>query len=237
MKAKHLIATLSLTLAMGLGVGASLLIRNQNEKQAKADVTLAHYYLDLTTSGSAGEWWRDSSALTYVYAYDSSKPTTDPTRHNANWPGAQITESWQKIYSFDLDSSFDKLIITRVNPENTSEIWTRSSKDGGNSIDLPNTTATTYAMSFIWIDYGSNFDDANYLGHWDQVEYDLTAHLKHLDDSWTTHTVHALRYGGIDRPAIGYGEIFNGYFKTNEFKEWMEPSALSTSITDIYAFV
>lgn len=120
-------------------------------------------YLD----ASAVSYWGEANALTYVYMYGDGGD-------HASWPGEAMTALGNSIYSLTIDeedlAKFASFIFNRVNPEDFSEVWNRTSKDGGIAIASPSSwdSLNCWKLNGSGLDY----DDGNYTGEW--VEYDPT---------------------------------------------------------------
>ena len=239
MKLKNLFITLGLSLAMVLGVGVSLNNR-ETSKIAKADeITLRKYYFN--ASSLTNNWWHNDGAATYMYAYSSTIKVGDQQLSNAAWPGQQMTKDPQygiDAYYLEVDERLDKAIFLRVNPNNTSEIWTRTSKDGGVDINLPN--SGNYIPEFtLNYNFTDAYDDANYAGVWRQLIYEVNTHYK--DINGVNHDGHqTLRRGhSPTEPTIGFGEYFQGWYADENYRDWFyaDSEQIYTEPVDVYGYV
>ena len=244
MKVKNLIMTLSLSLAMVLGAGFSLISKGTSNVANADEITLKKYYLNATNVVSynpTSYWWGNNSAATYMYAYSSTIKVNDQPLSNAAWPGQQMTRESQYGYNFfslEVDARLDRVIFLRVNPNNTSEIWTRTSREGGTDIVLPNDGG--YIPEFVVnSDFTNNYDDANYAGVWRQFSYEANISYKDIDG--VTHTDHqTLRRGNTpESPLVGYGEYFYGWFINEQYNEYFYANSdeIYLNPVDLYGYV
>lgn len=220
---KGLISITALAMVLGVGVAVGAHQASANEAKAGTNVKL---YFDVSET----TWWNDAGALTFAHCFDGS---VDPT----SWPGAQmslVSGSTTK-YSVEIDSSYTHVIFTRVNPSDHSEVWNRTSKDGGTPINLP----SDYSVSNQWnlkVD-GSSYDDGNYCGEW--AFYDPSPAtvkvavyvdgVKRGDEDVAIGTLPA-------NPTLTYGKAFSGWFDDAACSEGHEVNSI-TSATTVYGKV
>ena len=240
MKIKNVLISCGLALAMGLGIGAAL-ISKEAPKVAKADneITYKTYYFEAKAMNSSYHyWWADDSALTYMYAYSS----TDNTLKNADWPGQRMSGSrfTDYVYNLSIDSRLDRAIFLRVNPNDVTDIWNRTSKQGGVDITLPNTDERVMQFALNTdFNSGIGYDDGNYAGVWRQYTFTVTRHLLHLDGTWTTDTVTLNRGQYVPYPILAYGESFYSWCLDPDFNEYAGALGGSSGgeYTDVYGYV
>ena len=240
MKIKNVLISCSLALAMGLGVGSALLFK-EAPKAAKAEdeITYKTYYFDAYKAVSGdNHWWDDANALTYMYAYSS----TIQGLENRAWPGQRMYGGFSNYNCYsaaNVDSRLDKVIFLRVNPNNITDIWNRTSKDGGVAIDLPNTTETKM-MFRLNADFNSGlgYDDGNYAGQWLPYEFIINTHIQQLDNTWTHDQVIVERWNSVPEPTLPFGKSFNGWYLDSEFYEWANSIGYDDlTYTDVYGYV
>ena len=219
MKLKNILISCGLALAMGLGVGASLLSA-KNFKEAKADdpeITYKKYYFDYENPKDQYDfpWWANAGAKTYMYAYNDA----DQTLKNAPWPGQEMSLYGTFTSYLEVDSRLDRVIFTRVNPENTSEVWNRTSTDPGISINLPNNSDDVQCF-VLKAAFDGNYYDGNASGDWIQYEFEVDTYVRELDNSVTTghQTVIYNQYPTI--PTIAYGTTFHGWFLDDTYHNY-----------------
>ena len=245
MKAKHLIATLSLTLAMGLGMGASLLAKQSSKVARAEEPTMVDYFLDLSTEGSCGDYWNNDGAYTYVYAYNDAK-----TLNNGPWPGQRVYthyysyEQYSKIFKFSLDESLTNMIFIRVSSSfdgtnwNDSFAFNRSSVDNGTPIRLPVEDSKVSTRAFVVNYYDLQQPDGNVIGTWKKSVYDVTAHITQTDKTVEDIIVKSHKYEErIDHPVLEWGEGFNGYWLDETAHEWANPFNINDDNQEIYGYI
>lgn len=202
MKAKHVFVTLGVALTMGLGVVTGLAMHKEMQP-AKADNT-ATLYFDVSST----TWWNNAGALTFAHCWDGGTSTT--------WPGAQmslVAGSTTK-YSVEVDSRNTKVIFNRVNPNNQSEIWNRTSKDGGTPINLP----ADYSVNNQWnlTADGSNYDDGNYCGNWTLYTPPATTYQVDVYVDGSKRGTETIPEGELPVDAVVFGKTFEGWFSNAE---------------------
>ncbi|MBR0439334.1 MAG: hypothetical protein IJK27_01050 [Bacilli bacterium] len=218
MKAKHVFLTMGLSLVMGLGVAAGM-SANREVKAANAAGT-SRLYFDVTST----TWWNNAGALTYAYCHDGA---TSPS-----WPGVPMTKVAGETYKYyvDIDSAFTKVIFCRVDPNDLTNVWNRTSKDGGISINLP----SDYTSKNQWnlTADGTNYDDGNYCGNWSLYTPPTTKKVavyvngdKRGDED--------VAIGGLPEDPEYYGVNFDGKWYTDAAME-TECTAVTASTTELY---
>lgn len=221
MKAKHVFTTLGLALTMGLGVAAGLShVREFKQAKAGDSVTL---YFDVT----ATDWWNNNSAETYAHCFGGSVADT-------TWPGKKMSlvEGKTTKYSVEIDSTYTKVIFTRVNPADHTTVWNRTSKEGGTAISLP----SDYSVSNQWnlTADGSNYDDGNYCGNWSHYAPPAAKYAVDVYVDGVKRGTEQIGEGELpENPAGQYGKRFSGWFDNSECTEGHEVTEI-TSATTVY---
>ncbi len=151
MKAKHVIATLSLSIALGVGSFVGVSYANKDLKQANADSTRT-IYLDV----SGVSFWHNDGALAYGHFYS----TTDSY---SSWPGLamSLVSGETDVYSVEVNSAATQVIFNRVNPSDHS-VWNRTSKSDGTSINIPS-DKDCFVLEDIT---QTGYDNGNDTGSW-----------------------------------------------------------------------
>ncbi len=218
MKAKHVFLTMGLSLVMGLGVAAGM-SANREVKAAKAAGT-SRLYFDVSST----TWWNNAGALTYAYCHDGA---TSPS-----WPGVPMTKVVGETYKYyvDIDSAFTKVIFCRVDPNDLTNVWNRTSKNGGISINLP----SDYTIKNQWnlTADGTDYGDGNYCGNWSLYTPPTTKKVavyvngdKRGDED--------VAIGGLPDSPEYYGVIFDGKWYTDSAMQ-NECTAVTASTTELY---
>lgn len=140
----------TIALAMVLGAGVAVGAHHAPVKETKADTPVT-LYLDTNHL----DWYGDQSRA-YLYG----------TGGDNGWPGESLTNVSGNIYKLDITdvSKYQNLIFLR---SNGTDVWNRTSKDGGVAINLP----ADWSTEDMWVfgsgwDGNTEYDDGNYTGSW-----------------------------------------------------------------------
>lgn len=223
MKGKNVFFALGLSLVMGLGAIAALgATRKADQVKADAVTTL---YLDINHLS----WYGDQSRA-YLYGGTGSP--------NNTWPGQPLTHVNGTLYKLDVANiaQYDKAIFLR---SNGTDVWNRTSKDGGTAINLPSdwSVANKFTFKSDW-DGNTEYDDGNYTGNWGlytppAVTYTVQIYVD--DEKQENQTVGE---GELpDAPAGKYGKEFSGWFDNAECSEGHEVTAINSDTTVYGKFV
>lgn len=218
MKAKHVFTTLGIAFAMGIGVAAAANISN-NIQPAKADgVTTLYLDTNLLT------WYGDQSR---AYLYGDSQ--------NNTWPGQPLTQVSGSLYKLDVEnmSNYHSVIFLRSNGTN---VWNRTSKDGGTAISLPTdwTVANKFTFNDDW-DGNTEYNDGNYTGSWSFYNANNKHTVNTVLDKWGTETVNGsvevVDGNAVPAPAYDFGYSFSGWFSDAQYTEGNEVTAVTSDMT------
>lgn len=209
---------MGLSLVMGLGVAAGM-SANREVKAANAAGT-SRLYFDVSST----TWWNNAGALTYAYCHDGA---TSPS-----WPGVPMTKVVGETYKYyvDIDSAFTKVIFCRVDPNDLTNVWNRTSKNGGISINLP----SDYTSKNQWnlTADGTNYDDGNYCGNWSLYTPPTTKKVAvYVNDEKRGDEDVAI--GGLPDSPEYYGVIFDGKWYTDATME-TECTGVTAATTELY---
>ena len=183
------------TLAMVLGVGVAVGAHQSKaaEVEAAGETTI---YLDTNKL----TWYGDQSR---AYLYGSGG--------NNGWPGKALTHVSGSIYKLDVAnmSNYQYVIFLR---SNGTDVWNRTSKDGGVAINLPSNWATQNMWKFNDNWTGDQYDDGNYTGSWTlytppAVTYSVTCVL----DGVAQTPVQVAKGELPDAPSEKFGKVFSGW--------------------------
>ena len=215
---------LIITSALALLFGTAVAVGAQPKKIAKVEATNETLYFDVSST----TWWNDASAKTYAYCYKNTGSTA--ADRNADWPGVLMSkvDGTNYKYSATVDSEFTYVIFNRVNPSKTSEVWNRTSKDGGTPINLP----ADYAVKnqFNLTADGSDYNDGNYCGNWTlYTGVSVTIVL-----NGEAPQVVTVDKGTVPVVDLDYGESFSGWFSDSELTPGNEVTAINSSGMTIY---
>ena len=160
-------------------------------------------YLDLN-----GQNWTDASALIYVHEWEGGTGST--------WPGHKMTHKGGNIYYYDIDDNNTKVKFSRVNPNNTSDVW-NSTADltfGSNNIYTLSeyTTGSWSSTLATWI--GKSYIVAN--GTW--YNADGTGQANNFN-SYNLGAITSLSLGGqVQTYGQKWGDENNAemYYKIDE---------------------
>ncbi len=203
---KSLIFVSSFALALGVGVAVSA--HQAKAQEAKAD-TVTTMYLDTNKL----TWYGDQSRA-YVYG----------TGGNNTWPGQPLTHVSGSIYKLDITnvSNYQSVIFLR---SNGTDVWNRTSKDGGTAINLPAdwTVANMFKFGDSW--GGDEYGDGNYTGSWSlytppAVTYNVDVYV----DGVKRGTEEIAKDELPVAPDNQYGKVFSG---------WCSDSACTTPLAGV----
>lgn len=205
-------------LAMVLGVGVAVGAHQASANEAKA-VTPATLYLDTNKLS-----WYGPQSRAYLYGPGG----------NNGWPGEELTQVSGSIYSLDVSdvSGYNKVIFLR---SNGTDVWNRTSKDGGEAINLPADWSTENMWKFNDSWTGNEYDDGNYTGSWQYYNPSTVKvavyvdGVKRGDEDVAIGTLPA-------NPTLTYGKAFSGWFDDAECSEGHEVTSI-TSATTVYGKV
>ena len=206
-------------LAMVLGVGVAVGAHQASANEAKA-VTPATLYLDTNKLSWYGEYSR-------AYLYGSGGDN--------GWPGQPLTHVSGSIYSLDISdvSGYNYVIFLRS--DDGTNIWNRTSKDGGVAIDLPADWSTENMWKFNDSWSGDEYDNGNYTGSWQYYNPSTVKvavyvdGVKRGDEDVAIGTLPA-------NPTLTYGKAFSGWFDDAACSEGHEVTSI-TSATTVYGKV
>ena len=203
MKAKHVFLTMGLALVMGAGIAASGAISMAKEiRGAKADPTpVTTMYLDTNKLS----WYGDQSRA-YLYG----------TGGNNGWPGQALTHETGSIYKLEVAdmSKYQSVIFLRSNGTN---VWNRTSKDGGTAINLPAdwTTKNMFKFNDDWT--GNEYDDGNYTGGWELYTPPATTYEVEVVINGIKRGDEEIGEGLLpDDPSLTYAQSWDGKWYTDE---------------------
>ncbi len=218
MKAKHVFMTLGLAFSMGIGVAASIGFNNNIQPVKAEGVTTL--YLDTNHL----TWYGDQSR---AYLYGDSQ--------NNTWPGQPLTYVSGSLYKLEVAnmSDYHSVIFLR---SNGTDVWNRTSKNGGTGISLPTdwSVANKFTFNSGW-DGNVEYDDGNYTGGWsfydDSTKYTVNTVL----DKWGTETVNGSEEvvdgEPIPTPGYDFGYHFSGWYSDDNYTEGNEVTAVTSDIT------
>lgn len=182
------------TLAMALGVGVAV-GAHQNEVAEVKAANATTLYLDTNDLT-----WYGNMSRAHLFGSGG----------NNGWPGQELTHVSGSIYKLDIpdSSKYQNVIFLR---SNGTDVWNRTSKDGGTAINLPTNWTTKNMWKFSgW--NGNEYDDGNYTGSWTlytppAVTYTVTCVL----DGVAQTPVEVAEGELPDAPANQYGKEFSGW--------------------------
>ena len=219
MKAKHVFTTLGLAFAMGIGVAAAASISaGKGIQPAKAD-EVTTLYLDTNKLS----WYGDQSR---AYLYGNSQ--------NNTWPGQPLTQVSGSLYKLDVEnmSNYHSVIFLR---SNGTDVWNRTSKDGGTAISLPTDWSVENKFTFNDGWTGNEYDDGNYTGSWSFYNANNKHTVNTVLDKWGTEivngSVEVVDGDGVPAPAYDFGYSFSGWFSDDQYTEGNEVTAVTADMT------
>ena len=195
---------MGLALVMGAGVAASGVISLTREiKGAKADATPATMYLDTNKLS----WYGDKSRA-YLYG----------TGGNNGWPGQALTHETGSIYKLEVAdmSKYQSVIFLRSDGTN---VWNRTSKDGGTGINLPAdwTTKNMFKFADEW-NGNVEYDDGNYTGGWELYTPPATTYEVEVIINGVKRGDEEIGEGLLpDDPEFEYAQSWDGKWYTDEY--------------------
>ena len=187
---------ISTTLAMLLGVGVAVGAHQAKEvKEVKA-------------AGST--LYLDTNKLTWYG--NLSRAHLFGSGGNNGWPGEELTHVSGSIYSLSIPdtSKYQNVIFLRSDGTN---VWNRTSKDGGTAINLPSDWSKQNMWTFGDGWNGNEYDDGNYTGSWSlytppAAEYSVDVYVDGVKRG-----TEQIGEGLLpDEPAAVYGKSFSGWF-------------------------
>ena len=217
---KRLILTACLAFAMGLGVAVGAHHAPVAKSEAAAKTTM---YLDTNKL----DWYGN---LSRAYLYGSGG--------NNGWPGVALTQVEGSIYKLEVEnmSNYQNVIFLRTNG---TDVWNRTSKDGGTAITLPSdwTKQNMFKFGDSWT--GNEYDDGNYTGSWTFYEEEVptVTHSVHVyvNGSERAGSPETIADGALPaEPAFEWGKSFSGWCSDADCKV---PVTGITSDTTVYGKV
>ena len=223
MKGKNVFFALGLSLVMGLGAVAAL-GANRRVQKAEAD-TVTTLYLDTNKLS----WYGDQSRA-YLYGGTGSP--------NNTWPGQPLTHVSGSLYKLDVTNiaQYDKAIFLRSNGTN---VWNRTSKDGGTAINLPAdwSVANKFTFADEW-DGNTEYDDGNYTGGWSLYTPPAVTYTVQIYVDGEKQANQTVGEGDLpDAPAGKYGKEFSGWFDDSACTAGHEVTAINSDTTVYGKFV
>ena len=184
------------SLALVLGVGAAVGARHAQDLSVKA--AGATLYLDTNHLD-----WYGNQARAYLYGSGGDN----------TWPGQALTHVTGSIYSLDIadTSNFQNVIFLRSDGTN---VWNRTSKDGGTPISLPADWSTENMFTFNsgW-NGNDEYDDGNYTGGWSLYTPPATSYSVDVYVDGVKRGTEPIPENGLpDEPDGEYGKAFSGWF-------------------------
>ena len=183
-------------LAMTLGVGAA--VGAHQAKDLKVKAASATLYLDTNHL----DWYGNMS---YAHLFG--------TGGNNGWPGQALTQVSGTIYKLDISNTSDYQSVIFLRSDGTN-VWNRTSKDGGTAINLPADWSTQNMFTF---DSGWNgnveYDDGNYTGGWSLYTPPATSYSVDVCVDGVKRGTETIPENGLpDEPDGIYGKAFSGWF-------------------------
>ena len=208
------VAGLALVLGCGVAVGAHS-AGSAKEVGADTPVTL---YLDTNKLS----WYGDQSR---AYLYGSGGDNT--------WPGESLTHVSGSVYKLDIAdaSKYQNVIFLRSDGTN---VWNKTSKDGGVAINLPADWSTKDMWTFA-DDWNGNveYNDGNYTGSWSKYVAPTTVKVAVYVDGAKRGDEDVEINGLPDTPTLSYGKYFSGWFDDAACSEGHEVTKI-TEATTVY---
>ena len=197
---KGLILTTALAMVLGVGVAVGAHHSEAKKVEAAGETTI---YLDTNKLS----WYGDQSRA-YLYG----------TGGNNGWPGKALTHVSGSIYKLDVAnmSNYQSVIFLR---SNGTDVWNRTSKDGGVAINLPTNWATQNMWKFSDSWGGNEYDDGNYTGSWTYYEVPAVTYNVTCVVDGKAETPIEVGEGSLpDAKPNTYAKAFDGWYTASDYK-------------------